>query len=363
MRRRRPTATTAAPRSNNFDALRLVAAVLVVVGHAFILTGDGPPPMAFGIPIDTLGVYIFFSISGYLVTGSWVGVPGLVRFFRHRCLRIFPALVAVVLITVFVIGPAVSKGTIETYFASAQTWNYLQGLVLLAQYNLPGVFTTAVHARTAVNGSLWTLGVEFACYIAVALLGITMRRFRSLAFGILAAIAITIVATNADWDVPKGIVDAARVVPFFVAGAIGRLMIPKGAFRWQIAASALTLWLLLASAWSASTLAVAWLVVPFSTIAIGMASTSGINRAARFGDLSYGTYLWAFLIQQLELDIFGRVAIIGDVVGVLACTLVVAKLSWTFIERPALRHKDGGSPLHIPVARITEVERNSLRPF
>ena len=52
-------------RTNNFDAMRLVGAVLVVVGHAFVLTDHLPVPRLAGIPIQAIGVFVFFSISGY----------------------------------------------------------------------------------------------------------------------------------------------------------------------------------------------------------------------------------------------------------------------------------------------------------
>jgi peptidoglycan/LPS O-acetylase OafA/YrhL len=337
--RERPL-SSAEGRLNNFDGLRLAAALLVVIGHAFILTGYGPPPMALGTPIDTLGVYVFFSISGYLITGSWAAKPDLARFVRHRVLRIFPALIAVVLITVFAIGPALTTDSIPAYFRSGQTWDYLQGLVLLAQYNLPGVFTTAVHTRSAVNGSLWTLGVEFSCYIAVVLIGKMMRRHQALGFGVLSAVAITIVATSTLWSVPKGIFDAAQVVPFFAIGAIARLVIPERAVRPQFAIAALAACSLVTWLWPTGAIYVAWATIPFAVIAIGAASTPIFRRAARFGDLSYGTYLWAFPIQQAELDILGRIPIIFDVGVVVATVAVVSKLSWMLVEHPALRRKD-----------------------
>jgi peptidoglycan/LPS O-acetylase OafA/YrhL len=328
-------------RLNNFDALRLAAAVLVVVGHAFILAGAGAPPAIFGTPVDTLGVYVFFSISGFLVSGSWDASPRLVRFFRHRCLRIFPALVVVILTTVFVIGPLASTDGVLAYFQSNETWAYLQGTALLAQYDLPGVFAGSAHARSAVNGSLWTLGVEFSCYIAVAAVGLALReRARPIAFGILGLLAILIVATSAVWDVPKGIFDACRVVPFFAAGAIIRTSLPPRLLNWRTAIALLVVWEATAILWPSCALAAGWTVVPYASIAIGVVATPVVRRAARFGDLSYGTYLWAFLIQQVELDVAGRVPLVFDIPIVVAMTVGIAWISWNCIERPALSFKD-----------------------
>jgi peptidoglycan/LPS O-acetylase OafA/YrhL len=327
-------------RLNNFDGLRLTAAILVVIGHAFILTGAGAPPSPFATPVDTLGVYIFFSISGYLIAGSWESNPRVVRFFRHRVLRIFPALFAVVLVTVFVIGPLATSDTLAGYFGSAQTWNYLQGLALLVQYDLPGVFTSAVHARSAVNGSLWTLGVEFCCYILVAVVGLCAFRGRAVLFGVIAVIAASVVVANLWWPIPQGIFDASRVVPFFALGAVARSVVPRHSFAWRWMIAALLPTGVAALLWPGCALYLLWLVVPYSTIVIGTASTPVFRGLARFGDFSYGTYLWAFVLQQVELDAVGRISVALDVAIVLPGTLLVAWASWNVVERRALAHKD-----------------------
>src|ERR1700712_1089174 len=92
--------------SNSFDALRLLAAVAVVVGHAYILTGAGPQtPTILGIGAHVLGVAAFFAISGFLVTDSWLRSPQPSVFFPNRALRILPGLAFVVLATILIIGP------------------------------------------------------------------------------------------------------------------------------------------------------------------------------------------------------------------------------------------------------------------
>src|SRR5579871_1464824 len=91
-------------RLNNFDHVRLFGALLVIYGHAYPLTGTVIPGFAAN-GVATIGVKIFFSISGYLVAQSWLRDPNIVRFFTRRALRIFPALIAVVLLSTFVLGP------------------------------------------------------------------------------------------------------------------------------------------------------------------------------------------------------------------------------------------------------------------
>lgn len=159
-------------RRNNFDALRLVASLAVVAGHAWPLTGVSAAPRLGGHLVHHDAVYVFFAISGFLITTSWFRSPHPLRYLRNRALRIFPALVLVVIATVFVIGPLVTSS--PDYLGEPATWSYLGNIALVAQYELPGVFQA--NPVTAVNGSLWTLGAEFACYLGVLAVGLLLRR-------------------------------------------------------------------------------------------------------------------------------------------------------------------------------------------
>ena len=112
-------------RGNNFDGLRLVGALLVLIGHGFVLTELGRAPRLAGVPIHTLGLYIFFAVSGYLIYGSWTRIQAPLPYLRNRILRIFPALWVVVLLTLFLIGPLLTASGIHAYFTSSETWVYL----------------------------------------------------------------------------------------------------------------------------------------------------------------------------------------------------------------------------------------------
>ncbi|TFD65363.1 acyltransferase family protein [Cryobacterium ruanii] len=125
--------------------LRLLAAVAVVVGHGYVLNGETPAPRVGGIPLHTLGLYVFFTISGYLITSSWNRWPNLPSFVRNRALRILPALAAVVLLTVVVIGPLATELTLSEYLNTPQTWLYLSGVLLVCSYFALGAL--ACHLR------------------------------------------------------------------------------------------------------------------------------------------------------------------------------------------------------------------------
>lgn len=142
-------------RGNGFDGLRLAAAALVIIGHAYAITGNvAPGLLANGI--QTIAVKAFFVISGFLITGSWVADPNVARYMIRRCLRIFPGLALLCLLTMCIAGPAFTSLGVEPYLRSAGTKFYAWNLVLYPVYSLPGVFEHNTYGP-AVNGSLWSL--------------------------------------------------------------------------------------------------------------------------------------------------------------------------------------------------------------
>src|SRR4051812_44373783 len=69
-------------RRNNFDALRLFGSMLVLYGHAYALVGVPGPGFASN-GVATIGVKIFFVISGYLVIASWLRDPHPLRYIQR----------------------------------------------------------------------------------------------------------------------------------------------------------------------------------------------------------------------------------------------------------------------------------------
>ena len=162
---------TAVHRANNFDALRLFAALLVIWGHQFAIMGRPVPLILGGNEPGAVGVVMFFAISGYLVTLSWLADPHLLRFAARRALRIWPALCVVVLLCIVVLGPLVTTLPQAAYWKSAGTWDYLSNIWLKTRYALPGVFDGNPVA-SSVNGPLWTIPLEVTCYAILAALGV-----------------------------------------------------------------------------------------------------------------------------------------------------------------------------------------------
>lgn len=322
-----------ASRHNNFDALRLAAALAVVIAHSWPLTGVDPSPAVLGIPLFTLAVYVFFALSGYLVSTSWASDPHPGRFLARRALRIFPALIAVVVLSVVVIGPIVTTVGVGRYFGDPETWGYLLNVSLVANYELPGVFET--HPRPVVNGVLWTLGPEFLCYLGVLGVGLLPARGR---IPVVAVVTVALVALQATDAVPDWTA-AFRAAVFFVGGAALAALERRRRLPSWPAIPLLLLWVLGALLLPDAAVAVAWIALPPIAIVVGRARTPIVRELGRFGDVSYGSYLWGFVVQQLVIAWLGILPLPVDIPIVVGITVLVAAASWHLVERRALALK------------------------
>src|SRR5438309_1484228 len=84
--------------NNNYNLLRLLAAICVIIGHSYAISPkDGwSDPLLQLIHFNYSGgvaVIVFFFLSGLFITTSIQKNPSIMRFAIHRVLRIFPALV------------------------------------------------------------------------------------------------------------------------------------------------------------------------------------------------------------------------------------------------------------------------------
>ncbi len=92
-------------RDNNFSLIRIIAAFAVLITHSFALaigTGEAEPFQKFlGMTMGTIAVDIFFITSGFLVTSSLLTRQSVIEFVWARVLRIYPALLVMLCLTVF----------------------------------------------------------------------------------------------------------------------------------------------------------------------------------------------------------------------------------------------------------------------
>ncbi len=157
---------------NNFTLLRLSLALMVVLGHAKLLSGTASP--AFPFNFADAAVDSFFVVSGFLITGSYERCPGLFAFYMRRIFRLYPMYVFVVLaqasamLALLPDGPfSEPRATLRYIAANAVMANFLQ-------YDIGGVLDGL--RNPGINPSLWTLKIEIGFYCIVPLLHAATRR-------------------------------------------------------------------------------------------------------------------------------------------------------------------------------------------
>lgn len=326
---------------NNLNFLRLVAACLVIYGHSYELLGLGKPLFLSWLPMGPLGVYIFFIISGYLIAASWDSDPHWFRFMAKRMLRVFPALTVCILMTVFVLGPLLTTVSLSEYFNNQHTWAYLRNIGLYISYYLPGVFEQN-QVPNAVNGSLWSLPVEFFMYIVLSLVGLARgNRWVVAAFAV-SWIVLTIFWARRSPDMLVFYATDMRQVFFcgtyFWIGALFYKFDIARYFSVSVVTVACVLMLCLEPYTYWLSLA-AWILLPTVVLAFGLSYSPLLNSITSKGDYSYGIYIFAFPVQQVLAYWKPDISIAWYVFMGLLGTMPFAILSWHFIEKPALALK------------------------
>jgi peptidoglycan/LPS O-acetylase OafA/YrhL len=333
-------------RRNNFDVLRLVAASLVLFSHSYALTANAEPFAGVsGWTLGEVGVVMFFAMSGFLIAKSWSDQPRLFPFAVKRGLRLLPALVVAVSVTVFVIGPLFTTLPLGSYFADPVTWLYLVRCSLLITFfgTLPGVFEDNPYPD-AVNGSLWTLPVEACCYALAAALGTIglLRRSAVLAaFSCVLVLSVTPLSPlstapaggTTGGNLPLVIMLGAT----FVLGALAHSVRARLHLSWIIFVALMVLWI---ATWGGDwAMATGVLAIAFAVLVLAFRTPAWLRRLTAPGDVSYGIYVYAFPVQQSVAAIWPSVHPLLMFAIAFPVTYGLAFVSWRLIERPALALK------------------------
>ena len=327
-------------RHNNFDLLRLIAAVSVIFSHAFLLSEnsqDHDPLMILTggqTILGVVGVFVFFTISGYLITQSFDTTGSPLVFLAKRALRIFPGLIVCLLVCVFVIGPLVTGLPLADYFTHRETYLFLlHNAVLDVDYNrLPGVVFAPGNIGGIVNGPLWSLPCEALMYLM--LFGLGVCRLLTLPIGlVLLAIGIGCIWFDTANDTFGS---ALWLLGFFAAGICLYRLRTTGLIAGPWAGR----WALVAALGLAVSIPARLFLIGFALFGSYLVIHLALNRklppvrAARFGDLSYGLYIYGWPIEQCVVYFSGGTAPWWAVFLIsLGLAVPTAFLSWHAIER------------------------------
>lgn len=330
---------------NNFNVVRLVAAFAVIFSHAARIAGspDMLEPLRAqlggGATLGSLAVSVFFMISGLLVGRSAIETQSVRAYLAKRALRILPALWALMLVTVFVIGLAFTSRPIRDYLQSVQVYRYLQGAVFRFGTELPGLFENNRYPRS-INNSLWSVRVEVVYYLLLPLLVVWFRSQVRVGLVAVSLFASLVVASSGGVDFGGRLSLLSQVIGvshYFLAGILAfecrrRIML---SIPWALVG--LLTWAVLSRSdltYHAATV----LCLGYALLVFCLHPALSLGDPLRGVDVSYGVYLYGFPVQQCVETLSGLSWISNAVVASII-VVPVSLVSWFLVEEPALRLK------------------------
>jgi peptidoglycan/LPS O-acetylase OafA/YrhL len=336
---------------NNFDAIRLMMALAVIWSHSFALAlpqGETVEPISIltngHYNAGNIAVMVFFGISGFLICESRLKSKSLKSFLQKRVRRIYPGYMVATTIGAFVVVPLFSTAYDLSLIQIAKTFG--QNL-LLQNYAAPST-VFARNYSTAVNGSLWSIPFEFWCYLGIAVLGIAGLLRKKWA---VTTIIVSCMAARAAFDILDrkpglGIVGQifgwpylwVFVLPCFLMGTLFFLLKHKIPRHPLILIGLIGLLLLLChfpvsdKFQRVSSQLIFPLTITYSTFYFAFTDRIKLRHAAAKGDFSYGTYLYAYPIQQMLISPFIFPFPIIVLLSIIL-SLGASYLSWHLVEK------------------------------
>ncbi len=351
-------------RINNFDLLRLAAAMQVVIFHSSewmdIGSADASWLLAFFHRIP--GVPVFFFISGFLISRSYETNSKLSDYARNRAFRIFPALWACFAVSIIMVYFSGYFSTVVVPLKTFLIWSVTQ-LSFLQFYN--PTFMDGF-GNGVLNGSLWTISVELQFYVITPLLYMSLRSIPKAAFDLVLVALIVLFAgfnifyhhmipdfklLEPDSMVMKlGYVSFAPWVYMFFIGVlaqrnfeplrnlcVGIVRLPLFVILYFLV-SYLTIDVLGLGEAGQTMDPFSYIALCFCIMSIAYTLPNLANKILRRNDISYGLYIYHMPVVNLFIYL-GYTGRISHQLMAIGCAVVLASLSWFLIERPAMKLK------------------------
>lgn len=333
-------------RKNNFDFLRLMLASMVIISHSYPLTNE---PEIFAnltnhqLDLGSFAVNTFFILSGYFIFISLRRSKSVKNYLSKRLLRLYPALLVLMLISLITL-PFVYTG--QNIFMESSYWLYAPNALSLyhLQHYINGVFSDNPYPES-VNGSLWSLSYEFTLYIGLVLFYFIKNQKVSVllaAFIFIASWALSLFKPNfltnyfsyAFLDTNQ----LYRLSVFFFAGSLLSFFnlskINKLSVRLLLAL------IILISIYFGNYKMISPFILPPLILLLGLLATPIISSLSeKVGDISYGVYIYGFLVQQFLMNYFSLSPLFLMSLS-LPITFILAYLSWHFVEEKMMRFKN-----------------------
>lgn len=341
-------------RYPGFDVLRIMAASFVIFSHSFLIAEgvekNEPFQLIFGEILGVYGVMIFFILSGYLISDSAIRTPSLWQFAKKRVRRIVPAfLVCNLAIVIFVCSAFAIAGP-WVFLTEGSTWQHLVAVLGLQQESLyypnvvkfyVGIDESDAWLPSVANGVLWTIRLEITCYVLVWLMSFCK------AVRAIPVLIITCLSVAASFYYPIQINAFISgfffLLPSFAIGMVLRIFASTHKADGRIAAASISILFILSlevQDWVKLEAVFFPLFAAYPLLWIGEQDNTIIQRIRRYGDPSYGMYLWGWPVQQVL-----RASVGPDWSGYsffllsIPTVVLVGYASWYFVERPFVTHR------------------------
>jgi peptidoglycan/LPS O-acetylase OafA/YrhL len=330
-------------RNNNFDLIRLLAAIQVVVYHGIAHLHLPIPRVLLVVLASFPGVPIFFFLSGMLVTYSLSATPERSRYFEKRIRRVYPGLVVAFLLALLMLA---AFGRLGGAVGRPEFWGWALGQLTVFQAYNPSVFRD--FGVGTVNGSLWTIPIEVTFYLVLPFLaaagGNRLRLAKLVAVLSLLSFGFATVSSGAE-SLPFRIAKET-LLPFFYQFGLGMLAyLYLEPLRAVVRGKGLVWFGLTVCCGGAANSWIAWYMPLVRLLGMGFLflyvlslalETKPISQKLLRGwDLSYGIYIFHMLAMNVTV-VLGFTGNWGDLLAVLFVSAAVAALSWRFVEWPVI---------------------------
>jgi len=322
--------------NNNLDFIRIVCASMVIISHSYVINPCGHEDFLRRLTGFTysgeLAVKLFFFISGILVTDSLIRKQSIKGFLISRIFRMMPGLIFVLLITAFIVGPLTSNLNVVNYFRNSATYSYVvKNMFFVSTYNLPGVF--AKNASSIVNGSLWSLRYEARCYFVLLAIFIICK-YTIKKYTLVYSIFILLIFTDALFKLNLLTKDTNsggyNLLP--MSFALGSLLAVYKKYI-VIDYKVLLLFILLTVIFWRTGFNEILFVTTVCLSVIVAAENKYIRMIKIKHDISYGVYLWGFLVSQTIFYVMGNQNIYLFMLYSLFISYIMGFLSFIIVER------------------------------
>lgn len=296
---------------------------------------------------ETLGglaVKGFFAISGYFIFISLKSSKTITNYLWKRVLRLIPALMVLMGFSVLIFIN-VYEG--QNLWAEPTFITYIPNCLSLynVQFRVNGIFEENPF-KGAVNGSLWSLCYEFTMYIALILMFFIKNKKYPLYLLIFAFIALFSLHNFRPGFLNKYFFSYIHLssekmynlATFFIAGSIFTYF---DISRFNTLAMRLVLLLLIILSFYFNIYQFASpFLLPLFLLMVGSLSTPNIcTIGKKIGDISYGVYIYGFIIQQTLMYYF-QLNSLSLMFLSIPIAYGFAFLSWHFVEEKMMKFKN-----------------------